>query len=100
MKNEELTSAAVFCPIMFEGQPRAMVEAMASSLPIIGTDVMGIVHDRAREDHLRDGRHKRYKLFAQPELMHKLGVAARQFAMENFSLDHIAQREILERQSD
>ena len=73
---------------------------MATGLPIIGTEVMGIASTIEHEktgylcgtdaDSIAEAIQT---VLAQPELMHKLGVAARQFAMENFSLDHIAQRE-------
>lgn len=96
-----LSDAKVFIlPSLFEGQPRAMVEAMACGLPIIGTKVMGIATmlQHGKTGYLCDTDAASISaaiqtLLAQPELMRKMGTRARAFALEQFSLDRIAQRE-------
>lgn len=105
VKNEEvqryMAKAKVFIlPSLFEGQPRALVEAMASGMPIIGTRVMGIAsmlqHKRSGylcETDRRSIAAAIQTVLAQPALMRAMAAAARQCALDNFALDRVAQRE-------
>lgn len=96
-----LAQTNVFClPSYREGVPSALLEACASALPIVATDVPGcrdvVVHDingllvppqnsRALADALE-------KLITNPNLRDQMGRSSRQFALEKFSLDKIIQQ--------
>lgn len=105
IRNDELplyiNQAKVFALCSFtEGHPRALIEAMACAMPVIGTRVPGIqsVLQHGVTGYLCDtdadsiaGAIK--TVLAQPELMRRLGENARKFAVENYSLPMLAQRE-------
>lgn len=91
---------AFILPSLYEGHPKSLIEAMACGVPVIGTRVRGIKHviehgingylcDLDEASLLQSINH----VFSQPELMVKIGENARQFAVEQYSLDKIAQKE-------
>ncbi len=105
INNEELptyinsASAFVLCSLV-EGHPRAMIEAMACGMPIIGTNVPGIRNVLQHEitgylcDTDADSIAEAIRsVFSQPDLMRRMGDNARSFAVENYSLQMLAQRE-------
>lgn len=97
-----LRRARVFIlPSHYEGHPKALIEAMACGLPVIGTDVPGI------RDLLRHGetgalcpptpegiREAVQTVLAVGALQARLGGQARQFVLEHFSLDRVVEQEL------
>lgn len=94
-------SADVFIlPSLYEGMSNAVLEAMASGLPVIASDVPGnralVVHDRtgllfglADPDRLGEAV---VRLAKDQHLRSEMGRAARQRAEADFSWDRTAQR--------
>jgi glycosyltransferase involved in cell wall biosynthesis len=80
----------------FEGQPFAILEAMAAGLPIITTD-QGVIGEMVRDgvngfivppgdhDALAD---KIILLLKDPELQERMGRASRERFLQNYTLDH------------
>lgn len=105
MKNEALPAiinqARAFALCSFsEGHPRALIEAMACGMPVIGTNVHGIGSLIAHEatGYLCDTDAESIAravdaVLSNPALMEKLGANARKFALANYALDAIVQRE-------
>ena len=103
-------SSIFILPSLYEGHPKTLIEAMSCGLPVIGTDSPGI---KELIDHGVNGYlcgtdsesigNAIEELMSRPKLRKKLGRNARQFTVENFSLDRIVEmelelyREILER---
>ncbi len=92
---------AYILPSFYEGHPKALIEAMACGLPVIATNVPGInnliIHEEngwlcdPNPESLQKGiKH----VLADPILQKKLGKNARQYVVENFSLDKIAHQEL------
>lgn len=84
----------------YEGHPRALIEAMACGMPIIGANAPGIKNVLRQGDtgYLCDTDAESIAaavetIMAQPDLMQKMGENARQFALENYSLPQLALRE-------
>jgi len=87
-------------PSSSEGHPKALIEAMACGAAVIGADVPGI---REIIKHGKTGwlsspdietlRNDIKFLLSNPALCSELGNNARQFIIENFSLEHITQLE-------
>jgi glycosyltransferase involved in cell wall biosynthesis len=88
-------------PSLYEGHPKALLEAMACGLPVIGTRVAGI------QEIIRDGengilcdtdpesiREAASKLLDDVPLRQRLGDAARRFVGENFSLEKVLEMEL------
>lgn len=89
---------------MIEGCPMAIIEAMATGLPVIGHDVKGI------QDIVENGStgflvpygnmhevgQKTTEILADPELYHSMSLKARQRAEREFSLERmVSQHEVL-----
>lgn len=88
-------------PSLYEGHPKTLIEAMACGAAVIGARVPGI------QEVLRHGetgwlcgtgaaeiRQAITTLCAQPAMRAELGTAARRFAIEQYSLDHIVETEL------
>ena len=88
-------------PSLYEGHPKALIEAMAAGLPVVGSNVIGI------REIITDGENG---LLAEPDadslraaiqrliqdraLRQRLGRAAREHAVQHFSLDRIVELEL------
>jgi len=87
-------------PSSSEGHPKALIEAMACGVAVIGTDVPGI---RELIEHGKTGwlcpptvdglRNAIQFLFSNPDLRSELGKNARQFIIQNFSLEETSKLE-------
>lgn len=105
LNNEELPAimnqSRVFVLCSFiEGQPRALIEAMACGMPIIGSNVRGtrntIEHKMTGYLCGTDGDSIAAAIrtvLSNPELMRKMGANARKHALEHYALDQLARRE-------
>jgi len=99
---EELNKSEIFIlPSLWEGHPKALLEAMACGLPVIGSDVEGIrelivngVNGILCEPNAESIRKAILKLLNDPELRKKLGENARKFVVENFSFEKVMRREL------
>jgi glycosyltransferase involved in cell wall biosynthesis len=84
-----------------EGHPKALIEAMACGLPVIGANSQGIreiirhgengLLCEARPDSIRAAIQT---LLGDSKLRQRMGRRAREFAVENFALDRIVKMEI------
>lgn len=84
-----------------EGHPKALIEAMASGVPVIGVDAPGI---RELIQHGENGwccgtdpasiRNAIEVLLSRPRLCERLGSNARRFVVERFALDAVVEKEI------
>lgn len=98
----ELNRAEIFVlPSLWEGHPKALIEAMACGLPVIGSDVEGIkeviVHGfnglLCKPDP-KSIRSTILTLINNPELRKKLGENARRFVVENYSIEKVMRKEL------
>jgi glycosyltransferase involved in cell wall biosynthesis len=98
-----MNSAQLFVlPSLYEGHPKALIEAMACGLPVIGTNVPGIreIINHGETGFLcgttpREIREAIMFLLREKGLCIKLGENARRFVLENFSMDRILNMELL-----
>ncbi|MBI5164726.1 MAG: glycosyltransferase family 4 protein [Magnetospirillum sp.] len=87
-------------PSLYEGHPKALIEAMACAMPVIAANAPGIC------EMIRDGVTGRLiesdpgalaasitGLLADPALAERLGAAARAAAIDNFGLDQVVEQE-------
>lgn len=97
-----LRRAPVFVlPSLYEGHPKAIIEAMACGRCVVGSDVPGI---RSIVEHLKNGilsgtdaadiRSGLDLAFSDQRRLQQLGHAARQCVLDRFSLDYIARQEL------
>lgn len=78
-----------------EGIPGAIVEAMASGLPVIGTNHGGIpfIVTNTKNGFLINERDYKemagifYQLFSEPSIRKKIGLAAKEYALEHLDLN-------------
>jgi glycosyltransferase involved in cell wall biosynthesis len=92
---------AFVLPSLYEGHPKALLEAMSCGLPCIGTDVVGI-----REDlrHQRNGylcttepsslANAIHTVLSSLDLQHRLGRNARRYIVERYSLEAVLESEL------
>lgn len=102
--NEELPSrynSARFCafPSLHEGSPKALLEAMACSLPIVALQAPGITNIITHEVNGLISDEVSFKasierLLNDPVLCDKLGQSARKTVIEGYSFKRILQNEI------
>jgi len=106
LPNEELSQVLNRYPIfilpsLYEGMPKSLLEAMACGLAVIATDVpgsreivkpnqTGLLSDTSPESLEKNIS----RLFTDKDLRIKLGQAARNFVIQNFSLSTEIQKEI------
>jgi len=89
-------------PSLYEGLPKALLEAMAAGLPVIATKVQGsggVIRHRQTgwlcEDTSVDSLRKALiALLEDSRLRTQIGRAARQYVVQNFSMEHVLQREV------
>jgi glycosyltransferase involved in cell wall biosynthesis len=104
--NEELPGLFARCtgfvlPSFYEGHPKAMIEAMACGMPVIGSDVPGIndviTHGvtgllcGTEADSIRSAIRM---VTTDAGLRERLGNAARDHALQHYSLEHVAAAEL------
>jgi glycosyltransferase involved in cell wall biosynthesis len=88
-------------PSLYEGHPKALIEAMACGMPVIGADSPGI---REIISHEETGylcnidpvgiRKAIQTLLASPTLRARMGQNAREYVLGNYSLDKIVESEL------
>jgi glycosyltransferase involved in cell wall biosynthesis len=99
---EYLNNSSLFVfPSLFEGHPKALIEAMSCGLPVIGADSPGI---REIIHHNENGylcgtdsqsiRQAIVKLMNDHELQRRLGENARKYVLDNYALEKIVQMEL------
>jgi glycosyltransferase involved in cell wall biosynthesis len=99
---ERIQRATLFVlPSLYEGHPKTLIEAMACGAAVLATDVSGI---RQVVRHGRTGwlvatdaaalREGLRTLLADAALRERLGAEARRFAVENYALGRIVEREL------
>lgn len=99
---EHLRSSELFVlPSLYEGHPKALIEAMACGLPVIGTDVPGIreviVHGETGilcGVSVNELRAAMLEVLGNREKARKMGERARKFVVDNFSLDKVVELEL------
>lgn len=91
---------AFVLPSLYEGMPKALLEAMSCGLPVVGTDVVGIneIVDNGENGLLCDTdsaslRETIAELMQDEAAKSRLGTNARQEIVENYSLAELAGRE-------
>jgi glycosyltransferase involved in cell wall biosynthesis len=84
----------VFCLVSYkEGLPLSLIEAMASGLPVVGTDIEGIravIEPEtnglvAPPDEVAVLARALNRLIAEPALRRRMGQASRRLAVEKYS---------------
>ncbi len=87
-------------PSHYEGHPKSLIEAMACGVPVIGTRVRGIkqviehgMNGILSETDATSLYQAIESTLSKPDLMTEIGRNARHFALDNYSLDQIAQTE-------
>lgn len=88
-------------PSLYEGHPKTIIEAMACGVAVIAGDSPGI-HDLITHrqngflcDTTSEGiRAAVVDVLADPDLRRRMGEAARQYAVHNFSLERVVEMEL------
>lgn len=88
-------------PSLYEGHPKALIEAMSCGMPVIGADSPGIREIiKHGENGLLCGTDAESitavakQLLDNPGLQQTLGQRAREFAVKHYSLDRIVEQEL------
>ncbi len=89
-------------PSLYEGAPKALLEAMSAALPVIATKVQGshaLIRHRetgwlCEDTSAASLRRALETLLHDSRLRTQMGRAARRFVVEHFSLPHVLQREV------
>lgn len=94
-------SEAFILPSISEGNPKALLEAMACGIPVIGTDIDGIKEIIRHEENglLCEINHESIRdailrLLNDQKLREKLSLNARLFVEENYNLNTICRKEL------
>jgi glycosyltransferase involved in cell wall biosynthesis len=98
----QLNRAGIFVlPSLYEGHPKSLIEAMSCRMPVIGADSPGIREIvRHRENGLLCGtgpegiRTAIMEVLSHTDLSERIGISARKYVLENYSLDRIAELEL------
>ncbi|MEM2292785.1 MAG: glycosyltransferase [Nitrososphaerota archaeon] len=98
----ELNKSEIFVlPSLYEGHPKALLEAMACGLPVIGSRVEGIrelikdgVNGLLCDPSPEDIRRKLIHLLSDKRLREELGRNAREYVVRNYSLEKIFAEEL------
>jgi len=99
---QHLNAAEMFIlPSLYEGHPKALLEAMACSRPVIGTDVIGIRElIRHRETGYLCGtspeeiRAAIQDVLSDADLRNHMGHNAQEFVLEHFALERVVEMEL------
>jgi glycosyltransferase involved in cell wall biosynthesis len=99
----ELNRSEIFVlPSLYEGHPKALLEAMACGLPVIGTDVPGIreviVHGQTGylcQPTPEDMRKAIIRVLGDKELSRQMGERAREFVVESYSIEKVLEQELV-----
>lgn len=88
-------------PSIYECHPKALLEAMSCGLPCIGSDILGIRNDI---HHMNNGylcqtdyisiSEAIERILSDNSLQKNLGINAREYILENYTLDRIVQLEL------
>lgn len=97
-----LNKARIFIlPSFYEGHPKTLLEAMSCGLPVIGTNVSGIrgvikhgYNGWLCDTGVKDIRKAIKYLLSNPKLCKTLGKNARQYILDNVSLDRVFKMEL------
>ena len=88
-------------PSLYEGCPKALLEAMSCGLPVIGTDTEGIKEIVKHEENgylcktdAKSIKEAIVNVLQNKELQEKMGENARKTILENFSLEKKLEKEI------
>jgi glycosyltransferase involved in cell wall biosynthesis len=98
----EINSASAFVlPSLYEGHPKALIEAMACGCAVVGSDVSGIrdvvQHDKTgllcepSSDGLATALRR---VLAEDTLRERLGRAARTYSVQEYSLERVVRSEL------
>jgi glycosyltransferase involved in cell wall biosynthesis len=99
---EKLAQYPIFVlPSLYEGMPKTLLEAMSCGLACVGTDVPGINEVIRHEENgllalsdAKDLQKQILRLANDQDLRNRLGQNARQFILNNYSLDTQIEKEI------
>lgn len=99
---EEINKSKLFVlPSLYEGCPKALLEAMSCQMPVIGTNVYGIkgIIRHKENGYLCNESIESIKsainqVLADQELQKKISLNARKTVLDNFSLDKLLEKEI------